>query len=285
MAYFFNPAGKSTTALTSLKLDVDQAFVIGLMGTGPKGEKLYVRWAGDTGKAEQLKTTGPGQRYRITPRAPGKQQLLAMYDGMLEELLNVEVTVPKKAEEDMAFLGNKLVWFHNLPAGMTGPVEFSATSGLEGSQISGSQQIKDAGPIPEGRYTFLARRDPKRVSTVVENYPECKLDVREGIQILPHGTGGCSFPGWGSHRVRLTPLAGNAAPHRGGFYLHDSHKGYSHGCIEVAAFFDALIQYADEGKGPKILTIRVSYATGDLSTLGATKKEIKADEYQTPAAD
>lgn len=285
MAHFYDPDKKGTAPLSSLKLPLDKSFTIGLSGSGPSAAKLNVRFAADVGDIDELKAPGPGLRkFKVTPRVPGAHTLLAMYSGMAEVLLPVEVVQPRKADEDMVYTGAKLYWFQNLPPGAKGPIEFSATSGLPDSQLAVLQQKKDAGPIPEGRYTFLARRDPKREATVVDA-KSGQLDTREGIQILPHGSHGWQFPGWGSHRVRLTPKGSNAAPHRGGFYLHDSHKGYSHGCIEIAGFFKSLIEYAEAGKSPKHLTLRVVYGDDTLSTYGNTLQPTAPGEYDAPAAD
>lgn len=57
---------------------------------------------------------------------------------------------------------------------------------------------------------------------------------------------------------------------RGGFYLHDSTKGYSHGCIEVElGLFVQLRIYSKKTK-KKTLIIKVNYENGD-STNGDTK--------------
>lgn len=56
---------------------------------------------------------------------------------------------------------------------------------------------------------------------------------------------------------------------RGGFYLHDSTKGYSHGCIEVeGAFFTQLRAYIKINK-EKRLKLQIKYSGG--STYGGTK--------------
>lgn len=74
------------------------------------------------------------------------------------------------------------------------------------------------------------------------------LDVREGIEHLPptwdfHGQK-FNNVAWGADRVRLTTLMIDSPKnrHRGGFYLHDSTKGFSHGCIEVDPIFFAQLR-------------------------------------------
>jgi hypothetical protein len=80
--------------------------------------------------------------------------------------------------------------------------------------------------------------------------------------------------------VRLSRSGSSKAPDRDGFYLHDSYKGYSHGCVEVGdseegkAFFDYLIEYATSSKSKQKawLILKVLYHDADASTLGKTKR-------------
>jgi hypothetical protein len=59
-------------------------------------------------------------------------------------------------------------------------------------------------------------------------------------------------------------------PRRGGFYLHDSVKGYSHGCIEVEGlFFESLRKFAG-GTRQSHMVLRVKYAP-DRVTNGGTR--------------
>ena len=51
-------------------------------------------------------------------------------------------------------------------------------------------------------------------------------------------------PNWGENRVRLNALHidNPKARNRGGFYLHDSTKGFTHGCIEIEPRFFARLR-------------------------------------------
>ena len=84
------------------------------------------------------------------------------------------------------------------------------------------------------------------------------------------------YPDWGTMRVRLTPVSGQMFG-RSGFYLHNSHKGFSHGCIEVGSgpsstdFFSALVQYAlSPSQGRNMLTLGVKYTYPDPDSRQAT---------------
>ena len=60
------------------------------------------------------------------------------------------------------------------------------------------------------------------------------------------------------------------------FYLHDSEKGYSHGCTEVeSALFTKLREYREEGN--QSIEVMVDYPNRNHRTNGGTKKEKKTE--------
>ena len=114
------------------------------------------------------------------------------------------------------------------------------------------EKVKDRGPIPSGTYTVESRilKQP----WAERKAQSCELIVAWGIQKIPRGdpnpdkdgdqptlttAGDCDpyWANWGSNRVRLSPHKDMVAPHRDGFYVHDSVKGFSHGCIETELDF------------------------------------------------
>src|SRR6185436_16121224 len=99
--------------------------------------------------------------------------------------------------------------------------------------------------LPEGSYYLLLIADDEPAKIDASCVPEPSWH----LQRIPRGSEAAecelTLANWGRNRVRLTPAnsatAHACAPRRGGFYLHDSTKGFSHGCIEVEGkFFDAL---------------------------------------------
>ncbi|WP_226662379.1 DUF2778 domain-containing protein [Microbulbifer aggregans] len=154
---------------------------------------------------------------------------------------------------------------------------FRASSGLPNHQIPGEQCLPDAGPVPEGVYKVfianhgLAEDDGRGI---------CALKPSWGIQEIPRGSkaGHCEpyWANWGRNRARMEPAdeetKKRCAPNtRGGFYLHDSVKGYSHGCIEVdTKIFEHLRSYQMSSRKATIL-INVKYVKGK-GTNGGTKK-------------
>lgn len=166
---------------------------------------------------------------------------------------------------ELSFNGTRLIW--------NGYGDFKATSGQKDHQNAAHQTLSDFGPIPEGSYFFHAVLQPRAATLIGPG----QLDRREGIQSVPQSL---SYNGetydlapWGPDRVRLsvTRIDDPRARHRGGFYLHDSVKGYSHGCVEVEGrFFTQLRAYTRSQGARKILHLRVQYPAKDASTYGGT---------------
>lgn len=111
----------------------------------------------------------------------------------------------------------------------------------------------------------------------------CALKPASAMQYVPRGpvAGACEvfWANWGHRRVRLHPADASTRARcgssRSGFYIHDSTKGYSHGCIEVEGiFFNHFVAVVSSQplNGSKLwLTLSVSYVPG-RETNGGTKK-------------
>lgn len=138
----------------------------------------------------------------------------------------------------------------------------------------------DKGPVPPGTYILKLWIDPG-LAKIDPN--TCGLEPSWKIQTIPRGAD-AKFPkvdcepyvaNWGHHRIRFEPYDGPtkavcAPVRRGGFHLHDSAKGFSHGCIEVETrFFARLKRYAVKKVGSKSLLLKVKYA--HTSTYGGTR--------------
>ncbi|MBO9356839.1 DUF2778 domain-containing protein [Bordetella petrii] len=134
---------------------------------------------------------------------------------------------------DMIYDGQVLRW--------TGHGSFRASSGLPGFQAPGESCRAESGPVPPGLYQlYLADQD------------------------------------WGSKRARLEPAdaatRNRCAPARGGFYLHDSTKGYSHGCIGVEGRIFPLLRTYARGSRSATMIIKVEYVN-DRAADGGTLVE------------
>jgi hypothetical protein len=186
-------------------------------------------------------------------------------------------TPSKKAAYDLQYDGTSLSW----PARSR---TYKATSGLIADNPGDADPrdakyscVKDYGPVPEGIYTLSTVVDPKTYASA--DYSTCKLDPANDIQKIPRGAraGECEpyWANWGTNRVRLQP-ADTATrdacnPTRDGFYLHDSTKGFSHGCVELdTSFFSDLYDYSSTRHHHRHLTLKVEYL--NQSTYGGTKK-------------
>ena len=147
---------------------------------------------------------------------------------------------------------------------------FHATSGMEKFQKPAFQCEKGTGPIPEGTYYLQLRFNPN-YEAVVADPQTCALKPAKGIQTIPDsdplkGTADCGpyWDNWGANRVRIDAAdhqTRNACnPRRGGFYLHDSSKGFTHGCIEVEhRFFVKLYEHVQSHPKKHKMFLKVKY--------------------------
>jgi hypothetical protein len=168
---------------------------------------------------------------------------------------------------DLLYDGMKLIW--------SGKGSFKATSGMPGHQIPSDQCLPDRGPVPEGNYYIPLIEGSQAID---DGSGVCNLEPSWQIQSIPRGTsaGSCEpyWANWGHNRVRFEP-ADRATKNtctpikRGGFYLHDSTKGFSHGCIEIdGLFFTQLRAFIKINKKSR-LKLKIKYIGG--STNGGTK--------------
>jgi hypothetical protein len=146
---------------------------------------------------------------------------------------------PVSIRYDLYYDGQKVQW--------RGKGMFWATSGLPGYQSPSQQCLSEAGPIPEGSYYVLLRETKDRAAGNIE---QCRLFAASYLQAIPRGqeAGDCEsvWMNWGRNRIRLFPATRETeracSPRRNGFYLHDSTKGFSHGCIEIEGNFFAVLR-------------------------------------------
>ena len=153
---------------------------------------------------------------------------------------------------------------------------FKATSGMPGFQNSRNSCLPDKGPIPKGFYkVFIVDHG----TAEDDGSGRCTLKPSWGIQKIPRGSvvGNCEpyLANWGRNRARMEPADTltkiRCSPvMRGGFYLHDSTKGFSHGCIEVETRLFSVLKIYNKTTKKNILILKVSYVDGAL-TNGGTK--------------
>lgn len=166
---------------------------------------------------------------------------------------------------DMEFDGQKLTW--------NGSGSFKATTGLPGFQMPENQCIKDSGPIPEGMYKVLVT---DRGAAKDDGAGRCNLSPGWGVQTIPRGAaaGSCEayWANWGQNRARMEPadtqtrIACN--PVRSGFYLHDSTKGFSHGCIEVEHRFFPILRSKAKSSSRSYFILKVNYVPARVTNGG-----------------
>jgi RHS repeat-associated protein len=143
-------------------------------------------------------------------------------------------------------------------------MQCKATSGGKGFQSPNYQHRPNEGPVPEGDYRINLMMDPTRV---VRYTPDGQAYADYGIQRFdPYSEA------WGSWRARLEKVKLNNPTPRDNFYLHDSEKGYTLGCIETCKdLYKRLADYRNRRSGRQdYMPVRVRYTTN--STNGGTAR-------------
>lgn len=134
-----------------------------------------------------------------------------------------------------------------------------------------SSTTKNVGPVPVGNYHVLVTREIRPAQPRAD--VACGFKPGWGLETIFRG-GPCesTFANWGNNRVRFLPADDRTrhacASERDGLYLHDSTKGYSHGCIEVEVTFFYRLQIYRLVAVTSRLALRVDYK--HASTNGGT---------------
>lgn len=168
---------------------------------------------------------------------------------------------------------------------------YKSTSGYKGNDVKGKhwnlqkgkyQNVRNAGPTPEGRYYINLKPDPNRVASADPQTGELKRNPEGGIEKIPDFVEnpnregyGWTYADWGENRAHLEPVdVTGAKPEErdnNSYYLHDSEKGYTHGCTEVDGdLFNKLKEYREAGN--EKIDVIVQYPNGEHSTNGGTEK-------------
>ncbi|CAM3853835.1 tlde1 domain-containing protein [Mucilaginibacter galii] len=153
--------------------------------------------------------------------------------------------------------------------------KYKASSGLPKFQNSSFVQTKDKGPVPEGKYWIFLLPNPARIAKSDKASGALVPSSAGGIEKIPAFTLNSKgqsiiYPGWGNTRARLFADRSTQTFGRNNFYLHDSHKGYSHGCIETSSMvFDMLIKARQSFTK---VAFMVDYKDNNTSTYGQSDK-------------
>lgn len=135
----------------------------------------------------------------------------------------------------------------------------NAASGNMRSQSSSNCSKKDVGPIPPGEYSIDLEPDPNRVVKGIGT----GTTPGRGIEKFPadyYTSSGTlvTFRDWGTWRAALKPSSSNKMMGRDNFYLHDSKKGFTKGCIESPSnMYEKLVNYRNAGN--KMIAVLVNY--------------------------
>lgn len=160
-------------------------------------------------------------------------------------------------------------------------------TGFESLQVAKYQYVKNLGPTVEGKYKINLTPDPNRIANADTKTGDLLRNPNGGIEKIPDFVDNPNNPGygwsyrdWGNNRARLEPINVSQPKDLNGntqnrdlssFYIHDSTKGYSHGCHEVETdLFTKLNEYRNEGNST--IEVKVQYPNKDHVTNGGTKQ-------------
>lgn len=143
--------------------------------------------------------------------------------------------------------------------------QFHGTSGGADYQVARDQQLQGKGPIPEGDYLVNLELDPTRRVTMDA---DGQTSQSTGIQQMLTKDNIVNLA-WGRWRARLEKV--KVTTSRDNFYLHDSYKGHSHGCIETESSLYYFL-YSLHAQGYALIKVMVRYPTLNTRTNGGTKE-------------
>lgn len=219
----------------------------------------------------------PGTGRYLTPDPIGLEGGVNLYSYVINNPVNL---VDFFGLDWIEYTGEQLVYYEGNYGDTSKPKETcKATSGLPGYQLKKYQErpYKNIGPIPEDDYTVNLVPDPNRIAQVDPNTGDLIRHPQGGIERIPSvyylRRGGrvfrVTYEPWGTWRARLQAKKGAYKYGRGLSYLHNSRKGYTHGCVETCnKLLNLLLEYRKQGNN--YIDVRVNYT--DPTTYGGTDK-------------
>jgi hypothetical protein len=125
------------------------------------------------------------------------------------------------------------------------------------------------GPLPEGNYNLDLSLDPDRQAKLSSNGETIPGKGMEKITYTKDGKEYIRYPAWGSRRAKLDADQGTKLGGRdGNFYFHNSHKGYTHGCIETESGLFTFLRSIR--KSQTSIRVKIKYKSKNASTNGNT---------------
>ncbi len=154
--------------------------------------------------------------------------------------------------------------------------KLKATSGTAGFQNSKYVDLKSTkpeepgGPVPMGKYKVSLSKNPRDITKA--NNQNVIEQLNSGVEQLHkyrNKNQVAWWPNWGRFRARLEPIQIINPSKRSNFYIHDSYKGESHGCIETETYVYYLFIHLHDFLQSNIY-LRVRYPNNDSNTNGGT---------------
>ncbi len=187
---------------------------------------------------------------------------------------NDETANSNKNQDYIIYTGQETIWVSDGQA-LIDDDHYPASSGLKDNQNDyrfSMWQNHENGPLPEGGYKVNLQPSPDRIAKYDSKANTLITNPNGGIERIPQDTKTVNFSqGWGTIRARLDPMSTTDLHGRvpkTSFYLHDSSKGFTHGCVETSnALFNKLLNYR---KTHAAISVYAVYKSAIASTHGNT---------------
>lgn len=154
----------------------------------------------------------------------------------------------------LEFNGSIVTWYPGNLGDRRNPLfSVSGISGKVGHQGASNSNEFGKGAIPPGDYKINTALDPSRRAQIIP-----KGQRHEGEYYSGRGIQQTEGEDWGTERARLEKAPRNPTD-RDNFYLHNSDKGQTSGCVEAPSklLWNQLHKHHDSGK--RELPVRVNY--------------------------
>ncbi len=172
-------------------------------------------------------------------------------------------------------------------------LQLDATSGYHGYRIAGESTKKDPegksvpGPVPQGKWSINLQPDVYTRMAKQNTDRTLKPNPQGGMELIPNSRSPDTnrmVQGewhWGHMRARLEPQTRKQLHGReNNFYIHDSHKGETHGCVETKSeIMEFLLGYRVNHER---IDVDVTYKDASTSTRGKTERETPKNQWDNP---
>ncbi|MBS1927750.1 MAG: hypothetical protein IT254_07365 [Chitinophagaceae bacterium] len=230
-------------------------------------------------------------RWHVLDPLASKFPYISPYTAFNNNPLRFKDPTGMEPEDWILSVGSKVYWYGGNVGDKSNLIAtFNAKSGNtphkdgdadKNYQFGKYQKVRDMGPTTEGQYLINLKPSFDRVAKAGSD-GELVRSKQGGVEKIPDEVpipgdkeNVWTYENWGTNRAYLSPVKVTGATSKDrditSFYLHDSEKGYTHGCTEVQTeLFDKLAEYKKAGN--EKIDVIVQYPDKNASTNGRKKK-------------